>query len=225
MKGAAVSLWHNRRAKERALEAIVRLFAILGNLGGSKEAIAFNQSASEILLATTQNREPSQGAMSIFLEALNGKMHQVKCQAGQIASEAREQAILKDDWIGEGEIAVELDFLLWKRNKARIISGEWDFQMDFVRCGAEALRAYLQMIAVCGPLHKSCALEGCNQITVGGQGNKRFCCDEHRKEYWSYARRKEYFRQNRQLSREIKKRQRHSQEANVSKAGARSKKM
>jgi len=209
MKHKALSLWLNRRARERALAAIENLFVILNRDLLTTDAMkSFDESATEILLAIVQGREPSPKAMSVFLAALNGKASHVDYRPGQRADRIREQAIMNENWIAKGSQIpeIESELLLWKEDKARVISGEWDFQMDLVRYGAEALRDYLQMIAVCGPLHKSCALPGCDRITVGGQGNKRFCSDEHRMEFWSYGRQKEYFKKNRQNSRNIKSR-------------------
>ena len=65
---------------------------------------------------------------------------------------------------------------------------------DGMRQSAESLVRYLKLIEICGPVHTGCKFDGCNEVVFGGRGNKQFCSDKHRIQYWSYKHQREYFR-------------------------------
>jgi hypothetical protein len=191
-------------AKERALDAIERLFRATGDDFVRNPAMKeFDQSAHEILLAIGRNTPPPPKALSSFVAALNAEVYQIRYQ------EHDSPAHVLDHALGAGWIADQGDsprHWLWREGEARAIAGGWDIRMDNVRYAADALREYLEMTAICGPLHRICKLEGCRMIAVGGRGNKRFCSEEHRKAFWTYGRQRDYFRQKQKANRKDRRR-------------------
>jgi hypothetical protein len=146
----------------------------------AREIAAFFSSAERILSAMTKKEEPPKEALGVLATALNQPIKQIEFRRDppHITLRGNRLPLLCET---KGNY-----FLLW--------NGPWCFEVEELRYAAEALREYLESTAVCGPIHTGCRLEGCTNVVFGGRGNKKFCCDAHRKEFWSYGRQAEYFK-------------------------------
>jgi hypothetical protein len=78
----------------------------------------------------------------------------------------------------------------------------WQFTIDPMRRVAELLLRYLTLIERDEPVHQICRLKGCKELVFGGRGNKVFCCDAHRDQWWSYRNMKKYYDDKQEANRE-----------------------
>lgn len=79
---------------------------------------------------------------------------------------------------------------------------------DTIRSCAESLLAYLRIAPAAGVgrirtrwLHVVCGLPECGNVVEGGRGNKRFCSDECRTEFWNRRRQEADYRKKRKENR------------------------
>ena len=148
------------------------------------ETRRFVEATFDILSALSARTNPSTEALDHVRAALNRKVHRLSYDRTNLKRTFRSMTLA-------GKPVPQP-------------SNPWTIDSDPIRQAAETLIEYLKQTAICGPVHTGCKLEGCNRIVFGGRGNKRFCSDTHRVEYWDYKRIQktygaEYFSSNRKV--------------------------
>lgn len=147
------------------------------------EAAPYIERFLEVLRSTSEGQPISSEAMAMITSALKRPTE----------VEALEQPVLQRRE-GGGPF------------QTTIREGMCVIRTDTIRACAESLVAYLRLAPTAGRwLHVVCGLNECGNIVEGGRGNKHFCSDQCRTEFWNRKRSAEEYREQRRKNYEYKR--------------------